>query len=327
MRQVLLFDTAIATTNLGDEIIYESTKEGLKPILDDSLVFRLGTHVENYSIFQMGKKNWKEEVLCNKANLKFICGTNLLSASLKGLYPQWMLKTFNKNLYKDAVTVGVGKTTDFDKVDTYTEKLYKSTLSSRYAHSVRDENTKKVMEDLGFRAINTGCPTLWMMDRRRCEIVPENKSENVIISVSGYETQKSTELDKKWINIVLKHYKKVYVWIQTVVDKDYADTLIGENRYKYICSLSEFDRITREESVDYIGTRLHGGIFALQHGCRTIVISIDQRAEGFNQSNNLPVVKRDEVEDLLEDKIESRWATSITIDRDAINEFLAQFEN
>lgn len=45
MKQVLMFDTAIATSNIGDEIILKGVYDGLKEILDYHLTFRLGTHI------------------------------------------------------------------------------------------------------------------------------------------------------------------------------------------------------------------------------------------------------------------------------------------
>ena len=57
---------------------------------------------------------------------------------------------------------------------------------------------------------------------------------------------------------------------------------------------------------------------------RTIIISIDQRAEGFHESNNIPIVRRNEIEK-LEDKINGIINTDIIVDFDAINEFLGQF--
>ena len=218
MKQVLLFDTAIATTNLGDEIILEGVKTGLRPVLENSLTFRLGTHIENYSAIQMLKYNWKYHQLCEKADYKFVCGTNLFSNNLKGLFPQWMLNPLNMKLYTDSVLVGVGKISDFNEINSYTKGLYNKTLSKKYTHSVRDEDTKEALEKLGFKAINTGCPTLWMITPERCTLIPSRKAENVILSVSGYEDQADRIQDQKMIDCIGKNYKTVYAWIQTVAD-------------------------------------------------------------------------------------------------------------
>ncbi len=45
MGRILVFDTAIATGNQGDEIIFEYTRKGMESILDEGSVYRLGTHI------------------------------------------------------------------------------------------------------------------------------------------------------------------------------------------------------------------------------------------------------------------------------------------
>lgn len=325
MRQVLLFDTAIATSNLGDEIILESVKEGLNPVLYNSLIFRLATHLENYSFLQMKRNNWKKKVLCDQADLKFIAGTNLFSDNLKGLYPQWMLFPHNYELYKNSIFVGVGKIRDFDDVNNYTKKLYQKCLSHDYFHSVRDDDSKASLEKLGFKAINTGCPTLWQLTPEKCALIPTKKSETAVITVSGYGDQLDRIQDQKMVDCVNNNYTKVYVWIQTVSDEEYLHTLSGTKNYECIYSLQKYADVLNGGNIDYVGTRLHGGVFALQHGCRTIVISIDRRAEGFHESNNLPIVKRSDIDEQLNERINSEWKTEIKIDQIAINDFIGQF--
>ena len=63
MNNTLLFDTAIGSQNLGDEIIFESVKRGLRSIIQDSSVYTLGTHIENFSPLQMLRPNEKVRFL------------------------------------------------------------------------------------------------------------------------------------------------------------------------------------------------------------------------------------------------------------------------
>jgi len=324
MKQVLLFDTAIATTNIGDEIIFESVKIGLSRVLDEALVFRLGTHIENYNAFQM-YKNWKYKLLCQNADYKFICGTNLLAESVKGRFSQWQLNKYNYPLYSESILVGVGKRINYKTIDNYTKKLYCKVLSNKYIHSVRDDETKKIVEGLGFSAINTGCPTMWGLTTELCGTIPLCKSKNAIISVSGYKDQIDYENDREFIKIVQNNYQRVYVWIQTAVDETYLDSIPGTKDFIRIYSLKKYSDILENGDVDYIGTRLHGGIFALQHKARTLVISIDERAEGFYNTNNLPIIKREEVKTGLDRRINSSWKTDIHIKTNEIKQFLNQF--
>ena len=332
MKKVLLFDTAIATGNLGDEIIFEGVKEGMSQILDYSSVYRMGTHIQNYSAFQMLvhkllKADTKIRDINENVNNKFICGTNLLVNNLLGVRPQFMLNYFNKSLYKDAVLVGVGRSGNFDKMSNqYTKYLYRNSLSKKYIHSVRDDKTKEVIEKLGLKAINTGCPTLWGFTPEICEKIPKEKADNVICSLSGHLEQRQPQKDIELLKCLKCNYKKIYVWIQTAIDEDYFLSLIGAEKkgYTFIYSLNEYKRILQMESVDYIGTRLHGGIYALQNGVRTVIISIDERARGFAENNNIPILERDRINE-LEKIINNKIVTDIHVNRNAINCFISQF--
>ena len=326
MKNVLLFDTAIATSNVGDEIILASVKKGLDPILSKSAVYRLGTHVENFSPLQMLISHDKVKFFSEKMDYKFICGTNLLVPNLRRIFPQFMLNPFNKSLYKDAILVGVGKHSNYKKLRRLAKYLYLKTLSKKYYHSVRDEATKQIVEEMGFKAINTGCPTLWEFTKEKCASIPQGKAENVIFSVSGYLPQQNPVADLKMIKTLKKNYSSLYAWIQTYKDEDYLKSLIDIEKEGISCiySLDAFAQMLDTAKYDYVGTRLHGGIFALQHNCRSIIISIDHRAEGFHESNNIPILRRQDI-DNLDALINSNIITDIRIDTTAINQFLSQF--
>jgi polysaccharide pyruvyl transferase WcaK-like protein len=72
--------------------------------------------------------------------------------------------------------------------------------------------------------------------------------------------------------------------------------------------------------LDYIGTRLHGGIRALQHKRRSIIIAIDSRAKSFKNDFNLPVIDKDNLNQLSK-MINSNFKTEIILKKDRINEF------
>ena len=80
--------------------------------------------------------------------------------------------------------------------------------------------------------------------------------------------------------------------------------------------LSDYDNFLKKHEVDFIGTRLHGGIRALQHKRRSIIIGIDNRAtELVNQENisNLSKI------------INSNFKTEIILPKTNIQTFLSQF--
>lgn len=327
MNSVLLFDTAIGTSNVGDEIIFESVKDGLDDLLSKSVVLRLGTHTKNFSaahIFRGIKNHGKIRNFCFNTDYKFICGTNMLDKKIPYIGGQFILSKASTLLYKNSILVGVGRISDFEINDMShrTKNLYKKILSPKYYHSTRDDETKRIVEQLGFKAINTGCPTLWKLTPDFCNQIPKSKAENVIISLSGYPDQIDKQKDKLFYEIIRNNYKNVYVWIQTLFDYEYCQRIIGDANY--IFSFKDFDDIMKKGNVDYVGTRLHGGIYALQHKIRTIILAIDERARGFNETNNIPIFERNDIEN-IEPILNNYLETDIKLNLDNINKFLNQF--
>ena len=47
---------------------------------------------------------------------------------------------------------------------------------------------------------------------------------------------------------------------------------------------------------DYVGTRLHAGILALNYRKRTLIIAVDNRAAEMKTDINLPVIARGDLE-------------------------------
>ena len=328
MKKVVIFDTALGSSNVGDEIILDAVSRNMADVFDRHFSLRLATHVNNFSMKQVLHRNTKIRYF-QDADWKFICGTNLIAQTRLGkINSQWQIYPSNLSIYNNCILIGAGTTERTEKLDFYARYLYGKVLSKQYVHSVRDELTKKIVESLGCRAINTGCPTLWELTPEHCASIPQGKADNCVISVSGYKDQIDEKRDRMMLHIIRRNYDKVWAWIQTTEDESYLSRLeqsIGMEPIPRIYSLSRFRDVLRNSNVDYIGTRLHGGVFALQNYCRSIVISIDHRADGFFETNNLPILRRKNVEGELEDRINSSFATEIRIHSDAIAEFKSQF--
>lgn len=325
MATGIIFDTAICTSNLGDEIILDAIRRNMKEVFDNNFMLRLSTHSNNFSFMQMMRNNKKVNSFSN-AKYKFVCGTNLISQKRIGkINAQWQIHPYEIPIFRNSILIGAGTTDGSENMDFYAEYLYKKVLSSKYMHSVRDELTKRVIESLGLKAINTGCPTLWELTPEHCREIKKSKSENCIITVSGYADQKDKSADQAFIDIVKKNYNKLYAWIQTTEDEKYLCSLKGTKNIRKIYSLSKYREILLKGNVDYIGTRLHGGVFAMQNKVRSLVISIDHRAEGFHEKNNIPIIRRKNIENNLEKIINSDFETKIINDYDAINKFKSQF--
>lgn len=326
MHNIVIFDTAIGTSNLGDEIIFESVLNEMRTVLDSNFTLRLGTHITNFTLLQMMRKNMKVRYF-QSADWKLICGTNLVAQNRIGkINNQWQIPISNISVYKNSVLVGAGTTDNTLKMDPLAKWLYRSVLSKDYKHSVRDDHTKELLALIGIESINTGCPTLWNLTEDACSRIPRKKSDYSIISLSGYSSQTDEKIDRCFLHIMRKNYRKLWFWVQTTEDEKYLQSL-GFYDYEPIYSLKAFRDIASSKKPDYVGTRLHGGVYALNNGCRSIVIGIDHRATGFQKSNNLKVIQRTEIADQLEEMIQSEFDTEIRIDQKAIHDFKEQFLN
>ena len=77
--------------------------------------------------------------------------------------------------------------------------------------------------------------------------------------------------------------------------------------------------------LDYIGTRLHAGIRAMQKRRRSIIISIDNRAREMGKDYNLNVIEREDIEN-LEEYLLSEFKTDIKLNLDNIKKWKEQFK-
>lgn len=327
MKNVLLLDTSVGSLNQGDEIINISIKKNWSELFENNYIMNMASHTPMYTLLQSIIYQKKLSVF-KDADYKFLCGTNALYTNMLRPLPTWNINLLDCGLAKKTICLGAGIGINSKKVNLYTRTLYNKVLSHEYTHSVRDEKTKKFLEELGFKAINTGCPTLWGLTPEHCADIPKEKGKRVIFTLTYYE--KSKKFDKKMIDILLKNYSEVYFWPQCIKDLEYLKELV-DIKSKDICvitpNISGYEKILNLPNTDYVGNRLHGGIFALQHSCRTIVISIDYRAEKMSENYSFDCIRREDIPESLDKKINSTWDTMITgIDFDKIENWKRQFK-
>ena len=77
---------------------------------------------------------------------------------------------------------------------------------------------------------------------------------------------------------------------------------------------------------DYVGNRLHAGIFALNHGCRSRIIAIDNRAAEMGKDTRLPVLPRENVSGGLETAICEEAPLALELPWENIGRWKRQFE-
>lgn len=325
MDNILLLDTSIATDNIGDDIIMECTRKELAPILSKSFVRNLPTHVSPFHWYQVMRKS---NALMSFANskLKFVGGSNILIPNLLTHYPQWNINMFNYQPLKGCILVGVGAGAGAEYGSNwYTRHIYRNLLNSDYYHSARDERSKKYMEYLGKKAINTGCVTMWMFTPDFCKTIPTKKANKVVFTLTaGYGAQ--MDADQSIIDTLLKNYQEVYFFPQCVGDFEYLHKFQNIDQIKILeASKQAYDEFLTNNDTDYVGTRLHGGVYAIRHARRAIIIAIDERARAINAKNHLNCIERNDIQQ-LDAMLNSEFETKIVMDFEAITQWKSQFK-
>lgn len=322
MKKAIIFDTAVGSLNKGDEIIMMSAKSEIYEIIKNFFILIVPTHTPVFHWYQTISSNPKIRFM-KEVDLKFVCGTNLLYTNMLRPWPNWNINLFNCKTLNESILLGVGCGINSNKINWYTRKLYNLVLSKQIIHSVRDDKTKNILEDIGFKAINTGCPTLWSLTTEFCNNIPKNKSTKVVFTLTDYSKDKIT--DQILINILKSNFKEIYFWPQGSGDYNYLKSF--ENIEDIIVippSVEEFSKILNQD-IDYIGTRLHGGIFSMKHGRRSIIISVDHRAREMNKTYNLNCIERVDILN-LSNLINSEFSTNIKLNEENINLWKNQFK-
>ena len=310
-----LIDTSISSINTGDFIINEATQEHLDDLFQQSQVFTASSH-DGLSYKSIG--------VLNASSHRIVCGTNLLSPNWL-LCNQWKLSPFDIARLKKVILMGVGWKTYSDKTS-YTSKLmYHALLSKDYIHSVRDGYTLQKMKQMGFdNVLNTGCPTMWDFTKEHCATVETKKSQDVVVALGCRPADVSNE--KYLLSLLQKKYRKVYLWAQGTLDRKHFDYLNVEDDIIIVpAKLKYLDKLLQKDSIDYVGSRLHAGVRALQKSKRAIIISIDNRAIEMGKDCSMCVIASNEIQDKLEALIDSEINCEITIDEEAIQQWKSQF--
>ncbi|WP_258522210.1 polysaccharide pyruvyl transferase family protein [Actinomyces sp. Z5] len=323
MKRILLLDTSVGSLNMGDEIINRSIAANWPELFASNYVMRMASHTPTHTPLQY--------LLCRRkldpfktADLKFLCGTNALYTNMLRPLPAWNINYLNCGLAAGTVCLGVGAGVNSASVNLYTRALFRKVLAHDVVHSVRDDRTKRLLETIGLRAWNTGCPTLWGLTPEHCASIPQSKSSTVVFTLTSYQPDRDN--DAAMIGILREHYRRICFWPQGVDDLAYLRSLSDMSGIEVVPPNVDAYRAVLETGVDYVGNRLHGGIFALQQGCRAIIISIDYRAREMGKDYSLTLVERPDITAALPRMIEDRWETKLDgLDFALIERWKAQF--
>ena len=310
----VILDTAMGSDNCGDQIIMEACMLQLRDKLDVSAMQHVPTH-QFPSDF--------ERMLLSNSRMKILCGTNILSGHM-GSYGLWKLGP-DVAPYRNTLLLGVGFDSTVLDFDDYTNRLFQTILSKEGIHSVRDSFSEKMLRDMGIQnVLNTGCPTMWRLTPEHCATIPTQKAKNVVCTLTDY--CRDEENDRAMLDILLVSYQTVYFWLQGRDDLEYIRSLGYENKVMLVQpDLQSFDAVLEQPDLDYVGTRLHAGIRALNKGRRSLIVSIDNRAECIHADTGLPIIHRKDISKKLKQRIMEEVHSKITIPESNISQWMEQF--
>lgn len=313
-RPVIL-DTSMESDNCGDNIIMNYCLLQLDSCVNTSDWIHVPTH--RYI-------NETEKIQLTDARMKLLCGTNILSGQMRS-YGLWKI---NKDIspYKNTILMGVGFDSMKEKYDSYTKMFFHTILAKDKMHSVRDSFAEEKLHSMGIdNVINTGCPTMWNLTPELCSKIPRVKGKDVVCTITDYCPDERN--DRVMLDVLIKNYEKVYVWLQGANDRKYIERIEILDKVELIGStLKEYDQILEKDNLDYVGTRLHAGIRAMNKGHRSLIISIDNRAECISKDTGLPIIKREDVPVMLEEYIEQDFDTYINMPWENIEKWKQQFD-
>lgn len=279
-----MFDTGIESDNLGDHFIMDAVWEAVRPLFPEADYVSTPTH---------RRASLSEMIANRRAALSIVGGTNILKSHML-VRSNWRITPLDYLAWRNVVLLGVGWQQYGGPADFATRLFFRSILSPTFLHSVRDLHTYEHLKEVIPNVVYTACPTMWMLDRQRCRQVPVRKARHAVFAVTYYRP--SPEHDRNVFNLLQRHYETVYFWPQQAQDTQYLHDIGVTGFVPIPPEVREYDRLLESVDVDFIGARLHGGIRALQHRRRALIIPVDNRAAELSVSTDLPVASRTDLE-------------------------------
>ena len=271
-------DPSISSRNTGDLIIRESVLDILRQAGVEGDVIALPT--------QRSMTSHELEAATNCTRF-FIGGTNLLSSNMPW-YRQWKVGLRElRVLRKKVVLLGVGWWQYQGPPNTFTRWALNELLAPDFSHAVRDRWTSNQLARLGLKATFTACPTMWSLPA--CPETRSTRGERVVITLTDYN--RAPAADRALVDLARQMYDSLVFWPQGSRDARYCSILVSDIE-QLPAGLPALDKALSDSCTDFLGTRLHAGIRALQHGRRATIVAIDNRAQEIARDTNLPVIQR-----------------------------------
>lgn len=283
MTKVGLLDVAMSTDNAGDQIITDAIEREVLDHLGSRLVARVPTHV---------RPTLRDIVSLSKCNVVFLGGSNILSSRMENhhqwrLWPDLMLA-----IRKKVVFCGVGWNQYSDVPSSLTKHALRWMALPGALHSARDSYTAAKVASIGLAVTNTGCPTMWGLDR----IPTMSTNTRPIVTITDY--RRDHVVDRAWLATVVAHFGEARLVPMGLSDVEYARELNVAGVEVLPRGLETLDRVLTDDVV-HIGTRLHAGIRTLQRRHPSLVFSVDNRAVEISNDTGMPIADRRDTDSLV----------------------------
>jgi len=312
---VNVFDTAIDSDNLGDQIIMDSVWDIIRDLFPTATFMQTPSH-RRASLAQLRAGG--------AADLSIVGGTNILKSHML-IRSNWRITPLDYFYWRNVVLLGVGWQQYGGEADAATRLFFKLILSKSRLQSVRDMHTFGKLSPHVPNVIYTACPTMWELDEQRCTRISVRKARNAVFAVTYYRP--APEHDRRIFEILKSRYEKVFFWPQQDRDIPYLRELgLADQVLPIERDVAHYNRVLAEGDVDFIGARLHGGIRALQYGRRALIIPVDNRAIELGRSTHLPIISRDDPA-AIQHWIDNPSPTRVVLPTDAIRQWKEQFRD
>lgn len=310
---VTLFEPVTGGFNLGDSIIVESVRREVAAIAPDARIWPIALHQPLAN---------KQRRRLESVDVALVAGSNMINLRAH----RWLLRRENRwaiyrrdlsSLRGRVVLAGVGLDRAAPRSNRFGRQTYDMVLNPRASHAVRDSATRDhLLSHCRHDVLNTSCPTLWQLGPDHLERVERGKATDAVTTLTDYRPD--AVRDRQLLETLLHCYRRVYLWPQGWKDTEYLHSLDVQGIRLVQPSLAAFDALLESDTIlDYVGTRLHGGIRALQKGRRVLVVGVDHRAGAIAADTGLPVLERAAVSELAE-RCEEPRTMALHLPRQAI---------
>ncbi|WP_413248298.1 polysaccharide pyruvyl transferase family protein [Sinomonas flava] len=301
-RTLGLLDPSLNSKNTGDQIIAESVHMELSELLPNVEIVRLPTQTV---------LSRSERAAARSITRFVVGGTNILNGNIPR-YLQWKLDPISYWHYRQKVsTMGVGWWQYQPPSNRVSRTIWRQVIGAG-ANSVRDTYTADRLARLGIPSTNTSCPTVWRLPS--LHTVAEARPSSVVMTITDYN--RNVERDLRLVRGLRDRYRRVLAWPQGSRDRDYLRGL--DRSIEFLGpTVRDFDAAL-DDGLDYVGTRLHAGVRALQRGARSAIVAIDNRATEIASDIGLPVISKSLCGDDWE-RVDDRRPLTLNIPHAAID--------